>query len=196
MTTERETPCNCHDWAENMPYLNDMLLFRWIHGGKQYEGKPFVYCPWCGRRLTSAPSQRDEARLAACRQQVEEDFFPHDEWGSPELPKLLLAARPIEEYRQATGDMSGTLDLMLFFVETGTRFTLKYGDANESFYEGLEMMLAEFTQLLLTHPACYEEADLALRLAKLAGNAGGIGWGYGDYVREQIEMVQEQFGDV
>jgi hypothetical protein len=50
--------------------------------------------------------------------------------------------------------------------------------------------------LLLTHPACYEETDLALRLAKPAGNAGGIGWGYGDYVREQIEMVQEQFGDV
>jgi hypothetical protein len=86
MTTESEAPCNCRDWAENIPYLDDMLLLRWLHGGKQYEGKPFVYCPWCGTRLTS--------------------------------------------------------------------------------------------------------------LAKLARNASGIGWGYGDYVREQIETVQEQFGDI
>jgi hypothetical protein len=196
MTTESEAPCNCRDWAENIPYLDDMLLLRWLHGGKQYEGKPFVYCPWCGTRLTSASNDRDEARLAACRQQIEESFFRRDEWGSPEPPDMLLADRLVEDYRQATGDMSGTLDLMLFFVETGTRFTLKYGDVDESFYKGLEMMLEEFTRLLLTHRACYEDANLALRLAKLARNASGIGWGYGDYVREQIETVQEQFGDI
>jgi hypothetical protein len=58
----------------------------------------------------------------------------------------------------------GTLDLMLTFVEMGTQFTAQYGDIDEPFYEGLELMLDDFRDLLLDHPHLYEEGDFSLRL--------------------------------
>jgi hypothetical protein len=195
MAPETKIACTCRDWQENIDYLNAMLLLKWTHGGKGYEGKPFVYCPWCGTRIATA-GQPDTELLANCRRQIEESFFSSGKWGQPELPNMLLAARPISQYRQQTGDLLGTLDLMLLFVETGTRFTLEYGDIDEPFYEGLEMMLEEFAELMLANPAFYEEADLALRLTKLSRDVAWIGWGYGDFVRDQVERVQETFGDI
>lgn len=60
MTKEAESGCDCRDWQENIGYLHDMVLLRWTHGGKGYQGKPFVFCPWCGSPLLSTPEQHDE----------------------------------------------------------------------------------------------------------------------------------------
>lgn len=109
---------------------------------------------------------------------------------------MLVAACSVTDYRQRTGDSLGTLDLMLTFVETGTRFTNEFGDIDEPFYEGLELMFDDFRELLLAHPDLYAEADLAQRLAKLARDAGWMGWGYGDYVSEQVAEIQQHFGDI
>ena len=172
-----------------------MLLLGWTHG-KKYQGEPFRFCPWCGQRLPGAAAQRDEALLEKCRQRIEENFFAEDEWGTPQLPNMLVAARPIANYRQTTGDVLGTLELMLTFVETGTRFTNQYGDIDEPFYEGLELMLADFRDLLLANPNLYAETDLAQRLISLGRKAGSLGWGYGDTVTEVIGEIQQHFGDV
>ncbi len=156
---------------------------------------PFRYCLWCGQGLT-AQNRRDEALLKKYRQRIVENFFTTDSRGMPDLPNMLLAARPIADYRQLTGDVLGTLDLMLAFVETGTRFTTQYGDIDEPFYEGLELMLDDFRDLLLANPHLYEEGDLSLRLPRLARNAGWMGWGYGDYVTEQVSEIMGHFGDI
>ena len=130
------------------------------------------------------------------RQRIVENFLTTDDWGMSDLPNMLLAARPVADYRQLTGEILGTLDLMLAFVETGTRFTAQYGDIDEPFYEGLELMLDDFRDLLLANPHLYEEGDLSLRLPRLARDAGWMGWGYGDYVTEQVSGIMRHFGDV
>ncbi len=84
---------------------------------------------------------------------------------------------------------------MLSFVEAGTRFTNEYGDIDEPFYEGLELMLADFRDLLLANPDLYEQANLAQRLVDLGRDAGWLGWGYGDYVTEQVIKIQQHLGD-
>jgi len=43
--------CNCPDWKENLPIINDAFAFKVLHGSNGYEGKPFIYCPWCGKKL-------------------------------------------------------------------------------------------------------------------------------------------------
>jgi hypothetical protein len=52
--------CQCQDWQENIPYLHDLVLLRWLHGGQGYRGKPFVYCPWCGSKLTIEKSEQED----------------------------------------------------------------------------------------------------------------------------------------
>jgi len=200
---ERDPGCTCSDWAANMPQLRNLLGMGSTQGRDDQAGSPlgplwvpFRFCPWCGQALVGLTSQRDETLWENSRHGIEEAFFAEDAWGMPQTPNLLVAARLITGYRQATGEILGTLDLMLTFVETGTRFTHEFGDIDEPFYEGLELMLADFRDLLLAHPDLYERADLAPRLAKLARDAGWLGWGYGDYVTEQVADIRQHFGDV
>jgi hypothetical protein len=176
--------CTCSYWQTHRMSLASLLVEA-----------PFHYCPWCGRLLVNN-GRRDEALLDKYRQRIEECFFITDEWGMPNLPNMLVLARPVSDYRQLTGDVQGTLDLMLTFVETGTRFTDQYGDIDEPFYEGLELMLDEFCDLLLANPHLYEAGDLSLRLPRLAQAAGWMGWGYGDHITEQVSKIMQHFGDV
>lgn len=155
----------------------------------------FHYCPWCGQPLTN-DGRRDEILLDKYRQRIEENFFTTDDWGMPDLPNMLVTARPVTDYRQLTGDVLGVLDLMLTFVEMGTRFTAQYGDIDEPFYEGLELMLDDFHDLLMANPHLYEEGDISLRLPRLIRDAGEMGWGYGDYVTEQVSKIMQHLSDV
>jgi hypothetical protein len=192
---EHDPGCTCSAWTVNMPQLRNLLGLGIAHG-QDYQGTPFRFCPWCGQSLGGITNQRDETLLENHRQRIEEACFAEDEWGTPQTPNMLVAARLITGYRQVTGDLLGTLELMLTFVETGTRFTNEFGDIDEPFYEGLELMLDDFRDLLLAHPDLYEQADLAQRLATLVRQAGQLGWGYGDYVTEQVAKIQQHLGDV
>jgi hypothetical protein len=187
--TVHDQNCTCADWALNMSQLRSLLGVGIAHS-QDYQGTPFRFCPWCGQHLTAGMSGRDETLLQNYRHGIEEAFFAEDEWGMPQTPNMLVASRLITGYRQTTGDILGTLDLMLTFVETGTRFTNTFGDIDEPFYEGLELMLDDFREQLFAHPHLYREADLAPRLTRLLRNAGDLGWGYGDYVTEQVTEIQ------
>ena len=48
-------PCNCKDWKPNIEIINGIIDMQthMAWGNKDgYQGKPFVYCPWCGSKLT------------------------------------------------------------------------------------------------------------------------------------------------
>ncbi len=42
--------CACVDWIENIDRLNFATMLAYTHG-MEYEGKVFVYCPWCSAEL-------------------------------------------------------------------------------------------------------------------------------------------------
>jgi hypothetical protein len=62
-----------------------------------------------------------------------------------------VARKAITDYRRATKDIPGTLNLMLTYVEQGTRFTSEYGDFEESFYNSMESVFSEATKLVARH---------------------------------------------
>jgi hypothetical protein len=78
---------------------------------------------------------------------------------------------------------------MLTYVESGTRFTREYGDIDQSFYNSLDSVLIDVTELLIK-----EGAELYPRfqdrLLKLEADASPIGWGYCDSVREVVELLE------
>ena len=56
--------CDCKDWEYGMTQLDGFIMFGFTHGYK-YAGKPFVYCPWCGKQIKDTPpppSPEEEAR--------------------------------------------------------------------------------------------------------------------------------------
>jgi hypothetical protein len=101
------------------------------------------------------------------------------------------AKRVISQYRKATDDPIGTLDLMIFFVECGTRFTLNYGDMWEEFYGSLESMFGRAVKLLETMDKRTVRTFLP-RLEQLVWDTADIGWGYHDGLKA---ILSEAFPD-
>jgi len=143
------------------------------------------------RDFLQARFQTEEAAgtaLEKYRRKIVEQFFPAR--GEGKL-KLVEARKAIRDYRKATGNLTGTIDLMLTYVESGTEFTHQFGDINESFYNSLESVLNEMAQLLMRegselYPRFRE------RVQRLATHADGIGWGYGDALRGQVYQLENE----
>ncbi len=129
----------------------------------------------------------DGAALEEFRQRVIDPFFPKRGLGNLNLRD---ARKAISQYRQARGDARGLIELMLTYVEAGTRFTNTYGDIHEAFYNSLSSMLADLVKLLQTTEGLAEYPHFAPRLSQLAQDAGDIGWGYGDEVVDEIEKCR------
>lgn len=44
--------CTCADWVPGVAKINAYIDMGRIHSMGEYSGKPFMYCPWCGKLLT------------------------------------------------------------------------------------------------------------------------------------------------
>ena len=89
------------------------------------------------------------------------------------------ADKAINDYAKATGDDSGTADLMIYYVECGNKFTLEYGDIDEVFYDALIKMYEKATDRVCKMPKRKQE-PFRKRLEKIMKSSDGIGWGYHD----------------
>jgi hypothetical protein len=134
-----------------------------------------------------------EAALVDYKQEIIYCFF--GERGiSNDSPRLRNARRLIRNYRKATNDTFGTLDLMLHYVETGTEFTNTYGDINEPFYNSLESVLKDFCEgIIKSSDPEQAYGQFNKRLVALKRATYGIGWGYGDAVQEILSDLASRF---
>jgi hypothetical protein len=132
-----------------------------------------------------------DAILDKYRKRIVEQFLPKRGEGKLDLRS---ARRTIRDYRKATSDLAGTVDLMLTYVESGTDFTNQFGDISESFYNSLESVLDEMVGLLRTTEGAALYPRFQDRVSRLARIASGIGWGYGDHVTEQVELLEAEVG--
>lgn len=89
------------------------------------------------------------------------------------------ADKAIEDYAKATGNNESTADLMIYYVESGNKFTLDYGDINERFYDALIEMYQKAIKSVCKMPEKKRE-PFRKRLKKIMESADGIGWGYYD----------------
>ena len=124
------------------------------------------------------------------RGKIVEQFFPGR--GDGKL-KLGEARKAIRDYRKATGDIPGTAELLLTYVESGTRFTHEYGDMDERFYDSVESALDELAALLRGE-ARGMYPQFRSRLARVEQMTDGIGWGFHDFVGGVVEQLEVELG--
>jgi hypothetical protein len=77
--------------------------------------------------------------------------------------RLREAAATIREYQRATGNLTGTVDLMLDFVEAGTAQAADLGYGEATYFTALERKVNEIVGLLHTLPS----AERRLRTERL-----------------------------
>ncbi len=103
--------------------------------------------------------------------------------------RIAKGKQAIADYAKAVGDPKGTLELMLFFVESGTSFTLDLGDIDENFYLALERMYKKALDMLLSFDEKMIDAYYN-RFEKLVTPTENIGRGYHDSL---ADMFYEAF---
>lgn len=97
--------------------------------------------------------------------------------------RVAEAQRLIREYHRATGDVTGTNELTLAFIEAGTAIAANYGYGDEQFFLSLERAITSIiTGLRALDPD--QQTTTATRLRAVAERASVIGWGYGDFARD------------
>ena len=143
------------------------------------------------RDFIQARCQADESAgevLEKYRGKIVEQFFPARGIGKLKLGE---ARKAIRDYRKATGNLPGTAELLITYVENGAKFTREYGDIDERFYDSVESALDELTALL-RGAAREMYPQLRDRLAKVARMADGIGWGFHDFIQEVVAQLEEE----
>jgi hypothetical protein len=99
------------------------------------------------------------------------------------------AAAAIVEYRRSTGDASGTVDLMLTFVEAGTEQAADLGYGDEAYFNALQIRLDAVAKEFATLPADVR-AKVRARLGRIQMRAQDVGWGFSDAVDDVIHALE------
>lgn len=105
------------------------------------------------------------------------------------------AKKAISDYKKATNDKIGVIDLMVYYVQTGTDYIVKYGDMYEQYYDSLESVFADVIKLM---SKCPKDQVLAFvkRLQDIVEDSKDVGWGYHDTIADMFyEYYYENFDD-
>jgi len=144
------------------------------------------------RDFIHARCQADDsggAALEKYRRRIVDQFFPAR--GEAKL-KLGEARKTIRDYRKATGNLPGTAELLMSYVENGVKFTDMYGDIDERFYSSVESALDELAELL-RREARELYPQFRNRLAGVEQMSDGIGWGFHDFIADVVGRLEEEF---
>jgi hypothetical protein len=129
--------------------------------------------------------------LEMYRNKIVEQFYPPH--GDGKL-KLGEARKAIHDYHKVTGNIPGTVELLMTYVENAIKFVCEYGDMEERFYDSMESALSEFAKLVevKAHGLYPQFRD---RLARVEEMSEDIGWGFHDYVGGIIEQMETKIGN-
>jgi hypothetical protein len=99
----------------------------------------------------------------------------------------------ISEYKKISANPQYILDLMLYYVECGTGFTNTYGDIDMRFYNSLLGVFDDFIMQIEKHPDEKMYLVFRERLLVLTYEVRNIGWGYGDYIIEEVSRLEHEY---
>ncbi len=105
---------------------------------------------------------------------IENEFFPINGFGKA---RLSVAKKAISEFKKLSQDKKAIAELMLFYVETGVRYTDCYGDIYESFYFSMESMFKRAVDFIVKHSL---EDRFKDRCRQIVNDTVNMGWGFHD----------------
>jgi hypothetical protein len=105
----------------------------------------------------------------------------------------MAAKKLISEYKKISANQQYILDLMLYYVECGTEFTNSYGDIDMAFYNSLLSVFDSFVKSVRKQSDDKLYLVFRERLVELTHEVRNIGWGYGDYIMEEVSRLDCEY---
>ena len=109
------------------------------------------------------------------RDKVFEAFYPKRGYNY----KLKDGKQAISDFKKLEPSADLLAELMLFYVETGVKFTNDFGDINETFYKSLATTFVDSLTIMRKENLLYKFED---RVVTVVDDTSGIGWGFHDYL--------------
>lgn len=128
--------------------------------------------------------------LKGYRKTITEEFAP-----DREKIRFSVLERAINDYSNEAGDLVGTMELMLTYVESGVQYASIFGAMDDEFSDCVEWMLERFGELLKTEEGQKYYKDFNERLFKISQDSDGISWGFGEMISELVGEIEEFFGE-
>src|SRR5438477_5289117 len=130
--------------------------------------------------------EKQEKILDEYKRRIKREFFPERGFGGgrPSVGKA-----PILQFLKISTFPDKLVDLMLYYVEQGVKYTLAYGDIDEPFYESIESVYEDSLDLIKENNL-YEQ--FRTRCKKVKTDTNGMGWGFGDYIEELFEKYYKE----
>ncbi|WP_426668853.1 DUF6155 family protein [Mucilaginibacter sp. McL0603] len=115
--------------------------------------------------------------LEKYRVKVYEAFYPKRGFDY----SLSKGKQSISDFKKLDPSTELLIDLMLFYVETGIKFTNEFGDMNETFYNSIESTFAKALKITYDEglPGLFEQ-----RCLQILEDTQHIGWGLNDGLSE------------
>lgn len=134
---------------------------------------------------------RNDRALVRYKAQIKRYLAPNEPWKENQRIGLKEAKKAMSDYKKASGDEWGALELMVYYVECGTDFLCEFGDTYEQYYNSLESVF-ENALKLMKKSALPDIQGFVDRLIKVVHKARHMGWGYFDNISA---MLQEAYPD-
>lgn len=152
--------------------------------GRSTEERMLINARFLGDNL-----EKKRAQIQEYREIIKDNFQPD----SGEI-RYFVAERTINDYTNKSGDLAGTLELMLTYVESGTRFVTIFGVLSDDFFDSIEGILSKLCELLKTEEGQKYYPDFRERLFKVFQDSEGTGWGFGEMIYDHVEDIDCFFG--
>ena len=130
--------------------------------------------------------------LEPYKKRIAKSLYPNVNSDQP--VSLSEGRRAISDYFKATKNTLGQIELMVYYVEMGTKFTVNFGDMYEQFYDSLISMFERILTALYDQPADIR-TKYSMRLKKIVQSAKNIGWGYFDSIDQLLNEYEAKIGN-
>lgn len=121
------------------------------------------------------PDEAVDELYTKARKLIMNEFFPQKGYGKL---RLAQAKKAITDFKKLSNDETRTIDLMIYYVESGVKFTNTYGDINDTFYYSMASMYANVISKIIENDKLYIRFND--RLEQIVNDTSGIGWGFHD----------------
>lgn len=122
------------------------------------------------------------------REKIFEAFYPKRGYNH----KLKDGKQAISDFKKLSPSADFLADLMLYYVETGVKFTNEFGDIDESFYSSLESTFVAVLKLMKKENLL-DKFDG--RAAKVVSDSSEIGWGLYEYLFDAYYDFYDKYYD-
>ena len=108
------------------------------------------------------------------------EYYKKKIWRDLDSNDFTSAKKSISDFKKASPDREHLIDLMIYYVETGTEITLDCGDMYEDFYTKLENFYIDAIKLLNEWGDTNLIEKFRPRMEILVDKTEDVGWGYHD----------------